>query len=378
MRIITLLLALLLPSIALAAPTVSSVSGNVSGGQQITISGSGFGSSGPNVLLFDDFSTGSVGSVHPTKAIVGNWNSAKCITYADPALSNGKGARCVGSGQLTSGIIFPTTQEVFVSSTVYVPPGYKFPSASAPKTFPDISALKHFWIMYGSDGHSQTSKPDHVFGTWTSASFYRVASNDPGQSTFDQGGGTTGEGMAWAWDIPMRWSYWAKGNGTTVSGSNGMMQGISSTGGHQTKSYKDYKAWFNADHIVYGWDRLNLIGYARSAADFNNGHNWVIDDVYVATGPNAAARVEIGNAATYTSCTNLALITPDSWSSNSITATVRQGRFANNSKVYLYVSDATGNVNSIGYPVTLGTSSTGDGSSPADQGPLAPTNLKIL
>jgi hypothetical protein len=121
------------------------------------------------------------------------------------------------------------------------------------------------------------------------------------------------------------------------------------------------------------------MGYARSGADFNGGHNWVIDDVYIATGPNAAARVEIGNATTYTACTNLALITPDSWSSNLIIATVRQGRFASGSKVYLYVSDASGNVNSTGFPITLGTSSTGGGDSggTVTQVPLAPKNLRI-
>jgi hypothetical protein len=389
MRIITFLLVLLLPSLALAAPTVTSVTGNVSGKQQITITGSGFGSSGPKVVLFDDFSAGSVGSAHPTQAIVGNWNSAQAIIYSDPALSNGRGARCIKSsstegsaGGLTSVVTFPVTQEVFVSSTVYVPSGYKFPSASAPKTFPDQSAMKHFWLLYGSNGYSDSTKPDIVSPAWTSQVFYRVASNDPNLWTFDDQGGSAsqaGEKIAWEWDKPVRWTLWAKGNGTSAAGTDGMFQGVSASWGVRGRSYKDYKPWFNADHTVKGWDRINIMGYARSGADFSQGHNWVIDDVYVATGPNAAARVEIGNASTYTACTNLALFTPDSWSSTSITATVRQGRFANGAKAYVYVADANGNVNSTGFPVTLGTSSTGggDGGSTVTQVPLAPKNLRI-
>ncbi len=376
MKLFVLSIGLLIPSIAFSAPSITSISGNIDNRQQITINGDGFGSNGPNVILFDDFSTGSVGSAHPSKAIVGNWASAKCITYADPALSNGRGAQCVGSGgKLTNTVTFPTTQEVFVSSTAYVPPGYIFPYASSPRTFPDRSAMKHFWLLYGSSGYSDSTAPDMVSPTWTSKKFYRVASNDgDGLSTFDTGGGT-----AWAWDEPVRWTLWAKGNGTTVAGSNGMFQGVSATGGHQSYSYKDYKAWFNSNHAIFGWDRVNIPGYLRSEIDVNLGHRWVIDDMYVAAGPNAAARVEIGNATTYAASTNLALFTPDSWTNNSITATVRKGRFANGSKVYLYVSDANGIVNSTGFPITLGTDSTGSGTDDptAAQMPSAPKNLRI-
>ncbi len=364
----TVLVLSMLPSLALSAPAINSVSGDsIDDGKQITIHGSGFGSSGPNIILFDDFSNSPAGSVHPEKATVGAWNKSQCITYTDKALSHGQGIRCIDSqGQLTSVVAFPVTQEVFISSTVYIPPNYKFPSASSPKTFPDRSALKHFWLLHSASGYKKSTEPDIAIPTYTGAKFYRVASNDGGGlSTFD-----TGKDVGWAWDIPMRWTFWAKGNGTSASGTNGMFQSISKTGGHISKSYENYKAWFNSTHSVKGWDRINIIGYARSGASFNDGHNWVIDDVYVATGPNAAARVEIGNAATYSACTNLALSTPVKWSNTSITTTVRQGRFTNIEDAYLYVVDANGVVNTNGFPLKSGNFSS--------KTLLPPPNLRLI
>ena len=78
------------------------------------------------------------------------------------------------------------------------------------------------------------------------------------------------------------------------------------------------------------------------------------DDVYVATGDGARARVEMGNASTYSASTNLALITPTAWGDTSITATVRQGQFDAEDSAYLYVVHADGTVNATGYPVTIG------------------------
>jgi hypothetical protein len=353
MKFIAFLLTLLVPLSAYSAPAITSVSGTVGDSKQITVTGTGFGTGGPKIVLFDDFSKASTGNVHPYEAIIGKWSSSKNITFSDQKLSNGKGVRCIGEeGRLGSQITFPSTQEVFVSSIAYVPPGYKFPSASTTKTFPDISAMKHFWLMYGNSGYSESSAPDLVSPTWTSSKFYRVASNDADLSKFDMDGD-----VSWVWDKPVRWSLWAKGNGASSSGTDGMFQGVSDSG-HVTRSYKNYKPWFNSSHTVRAWDRINLIGYARSGTSYSSGHNWVIDDVYLASGPNAAARIEIGNKSSYSSCTNLAISTVDSWSSTSIKATVRSGRFPTGTNAYLYVIDGSNVPNSQGYPVTIGSGGT--------------------
>jgi len=72
------------------------------------------------------------------------------------------------------------------------------------------------------------------------------------------------------------------------------------------------------------------------------------DDIYVAAGPNAAARVEIGDAPTYKASRTLAISTPQTWSDDKIVFTLRAGPFTDFSHAYLYVVDANNNV-SKGY-----------------------------
>lgn len=337
-------------SVAHAVPTISGVSGQVGFGEQITISGSNFGA-GPNVILFDDFASGTAGQVHTKQAVVGTWATTKGIIFSDPKLSNGQGMRVVGSpGQLTSVVTFPTTDKVFISFAGYVPDGYKFPSAAEEQKFPTVSALKAAWLMYDSDGYNKSTKPDHVLTAWTGGTFYTVASNDSGgPSQFDMNGD-----VAWQWDTPSRWSFWAKGNGTSRVGSDGFF--MATNGSRRVyRSYKDYKPWFTTTHTVKAWNRVNFVGYVRSATSFADGNNFVLDDIYVATGDSAQARVEIGNAPTYSQCTKLTFVTTgaagDNWSSSSITATIRQGAFSQSelANAYLYVIGADGSVNLQGW-----------------------------
>jgi hypothetical protein len=112
------------------------------------------------------------------------------------------------------------------------------------------------------------------------------------------------------------------------------------------------------------WERLHVNAYGRKTP---NSHP-TFDDVYVATGPNARARVEIGNQPTYNSSTNLAIATINSWNDGQIIFTFRKGSFATGQQAYLFVFDGAGVVNSQGFAFTVG----GDGVSLA-----APTNLHI-
>jgi len=94
------------------------------------------------------------------------------------------------------------------------------------------------------------------------------------------------------------------------------------------------------------WDRFTVPGWYGNG---DNTHNeMTYDDIYVATGPNAAARVEIGDAPTYKNSRNLAISTPQTWGDSQIVFTVRAGPFKDLSHAYLYVVDANNNV-SKGY-----------------------------
>jgi gamma-glutamyltranspeptidase len=92
------------------------------------------------------------------------------------------------------------------------------------------------------------------------------------------------------------------------------------------------------------------------------------DDTYIDT---TRARVEIGNAPTWAQSNVREIQIPSAWSNSSITITINQGAFSNGDTVYLYVVDSNGNVNSNGYPVTIGGISSTNPPSP-------PTGLYVI
>ena len=79
-----------------------------------------------------------------------------------------------------------------------------------------------------------------------------------------------------------------------------------------------------------------------------------VDNVYV---DNTKARVEIGNASTWSSCTKREIQVPAVWSDNEITFNVNQGEFQNGESAFLFVVDENGNA-SDGYPITFNAGTT--------------------
>jgi hypothetical protein len=98
------------------------------------------------------------------------------------------------------------------------------------------------------------------------------------------------------------------------------------------------------------WEHVAFNGYGRLTPGPADAY---LDDFYVAVGPQAQARVEIGDASTYAASTNVTITTPTAWTDGSITTTIRQGAFRAGEPAYLYVFDAAGNVNAEGFPITF-------------------------
>ena len=101
----------------------------------------------------------------------------------------------------------------------------------------------------------------------------------------------------------------------------------------------------------------------------NTGADAYIDDLYI---DRTWSRVEIGNASTYSACTHREIQIPSNWSTDSINFTINQGSFNNGSGAYLYITDANDNTNVNGYPITF-TSGSGDTTAPS-----APQGLGVL
>jgi hypothetical protein len=95
------------------------------------------------------------------------------------------------------------------------------------------------------------------------------------------------------------------------------------------------------------WDRLKFGAWYRAAGDVRR----VMDDLYVAIGPGAAARIEIANAPAIENATEIAISTVTSWSDGEIAATLRLGPLDPSADaLYLFVVDAA-NQRSAGYPL---------------------------
>lgn len=336
-------------SIANAAPTVTGVSGTVTDDQSITISGADFGSTGPNVVLFDDFEGGTNGEdidIGSGSAKYGQWNAVDgggSTYYSNDAKVSGSlsfSSNFSGSQYNWLEALLPAnTTDIFISWWLYLPATDEFPGETAEDlpyySPPDGTNWKQMWIQ-GSD----TGDDDLVVPTRLGASDWVINRNesDPNYTNY-----TTVDFTKGTWKNLMVWIKGGKDSDGELKfydlTSSGLVQRENVTGVTLLKA----TGYF---------ERVRVNGWGRSEPDCITS----FDDVYIATGANAQARVQIGNNSTYSNCTNLATLTPTSWATTSITATINQGSFADGD-AYLFVVDADGVV-SDGELITIGDSST--------------------
>ena len=356
----------------LAEPKIDSITGdNIADGQTVTISGSGFGA-GPTVVVFDDFESGNPkdGEVIPlTSPEIGTWSSYTTDgrpRYSADARSGKHGFRISDStfnpnsgdsrkmGSFTKLLPAPTT-EVYATYAISVPPGTTFPGASTPNTLPArLSSLKGLWLSDGPDGIFGRGLSDIWFPGW--AGYWQVAGNS--------GAILKNIGPVSPWFSFKTWnriSVWLKADpGAPVTHAGTIfVQTTNPDTGHLENNWTDRSPF--AGPTAFGnppssgkWDRFMLPGWWGNGDNTRNQMTY--DDVYVAAGPNAAARVEIGDASTYKRSRILAISTPQAWNDKEVTVTLRAGPFTGFSNAYLFVIDANNNP-SKGYPLGAATPS---------------------
>lgn len=362
---------------AQAAPVISAISGNVNNDNTVTISGSGFGANGPNIVIFDDFEKGVNGSVISTSlnsASVNQWSrdggNPELTIYSNAQAHSG--AKSMQSSYDTSIsepgnrmiLDFSNTTEVFYSYWTMVPMDKNVPGDNATGRNPIGPNWKQAWLA----GPGSWPDSDYISVVVLANSF---TGNDIGGMGYDDMTTYNGRsrypddthsGESWWWST----NDWIKGQWKRFDGyhKGGQTTGIviltelTSSGPVNRISGSNTFTLLNGHY----WSRMSIPGYGRG-----NTTNGMVayDDVYLATGPGARARVEIGNASMYNRSNNLAIATATSWSDTSVQATIRQGSFQSGTQAYLYVIDMNGNANAQGYPITIGQSS---GSMAAPQG----------
>jgi hypothetical protein len=342
-KLFTALLIMATPFYAWAAPNVSSISGTVTHGQTIAISGSNFGAhanfsnggtwKGQTFLNrgFKDFEDGQINSNQFSTDGAQNWSVDPTGNRTNSAY-NGK--KYYGVSRLGALSIYAETghTEWFASFWFKMDPGS---SSGKPMRIwsgtqgNDVTLFAGGGdsLLRGTDGLvTEWGGGNLVFGTWQRIDFYMrdVASNDRGVTTWINGSEA--------------WSH--------VNES-----------GHWPPSYP----YNDGGHT---WDFGDLYDGPSGAYHF--------DDIYVS---HTRARVEIGNASTWASSTHREIQIPKNWSSSSITIAVNVGSFATGTTAYLYVVDSSGNVNTQGYPIVIGGG--GGSAPPPSTAPNPPSGLTI-
>lgn len=339
-----------------AAPTVSEVSGTVANGQTVIISGSGFGS-GPNVLVFDDFEKGMNGSLIKSgtgSAEVGRWDAVEgSPKYSTANKVSGSLAfradQSIYGGQNVQKMLPASTTKVFVSWWLLIPSGNVLPGTGNSAGI----NWKNVWVL-----GSNTVDDDLVIPTFLGNNSYYINGNnalykrwitlDFNIGTWKRvwcylNGGSNNTGQVHYWELTSSGVVQrVNDNNVTVLNSGGL------------------------------FEKININAYGRQTSNCYP----TFDDVYIATGDNARARIEIGNNATYANCTKLTMVTPDSWTSTNITAKVWQGQFTSSDSAFLFVTDSSGSV-SYGYPIRFGSASSGSGGSSDTTSPTVPSGLSV-
>lgn len=356
-----------------AAPEVYGVQGTVSDGSSVAITGTGFGDNGPSIVLFDDFESGLIGQnikIGSGSATVGVWNAVgggnntNIPKYSGTYKVSGSKSFKADHTKATSApddsscaayATFSPTRDVYLSYWMYIPTSSSMPCYNGASC-----NLKVVWLTgAGSVETGDQVVPVILDQSGQPSNYWNIscngcASNPP---EFDTG---------------MRKGQWwrisAYVHGTTSTTSRRAFWTLSPDAGKTlTANLSNISTpVFKSDST---FTNFALSPWARRCNDCAES-NAYYDDVYVATGQYARARVEIGNKSTYNSCTKLSITTPTSWSNTGITTTIRQGSFTSGETAYLYVVNSNGDVNSSGFAVTIGK---GNGSGP----PLPPENLHI-
>lgn len=129
----------------------------------------------------------------------------------------------------------------------------------------------------------------------------------------------------------------------------------------------------------YVWNYIIFQNYALGNGNAESASIFM-DDIYISNG--SQARIELGDANTYSACQHLEIQPSIEWdvavNPNAIKVTLNQGSFNNNEEVYFYIIDSDGHVSdqnletegSQGYPIIFGSGSS-DTTSPSSPSGLS-------
>jgi hypothetical protein len=354
-----ILLFLLIPSIALSTPAITSVNGTVSHGQSITIAGSGFGTKSTAApAIWDDCSGTTI-----TTLWAGGWPETGTAAYRmqyqtpvrDVALPHShitkymtgahgdyeggyNGGYNVMVWTILTGVTYPT--KLYASYYTQVDPFWPTATNGTDNNY------KVFDFSNGDSPYTMNSSTDN---NW--------------YIDFQQSG--TYPNTYINWSGPPSWE--ANDDGGSLDSHYWGTHGLTNPIGRWIKYEFEVKITDQSDGYLKAWDNGTLVinytghtdrytgitksiglgGYARAYGE--NTFRYFADLYFDTT----AQRVMICNGSSWAARGLCEVQIPSAWLTTSAAITVNQGSFGDGSTAYLYVVDADGNANSNGYQVTF-------------------------
>ena len=358
---ISFLLVIFWSASAFAQPDITGFSGSLIDGSSITITGLSFGATGPTIQVYDNFEGGTNGAnikIGAGSATIGEWTSVTYLTPTAPKYSNAhslsgslafRGDATLESWGDGNGSCTAAYKMGFTTSDIFVSYWYYFPTTS---DWPCINGgncnNKLVWVTgSGTSDDDRTIPTNLPSGKSTPNSWFYPACNDcvGGEPPFSPSL-LMSKGKWYRF-----WAYLHGAGNATDHEELWVASPSSEANLTATRRINRTTQIWNTD--FNGFNRVMINGFNRWCNDCAESAP-TFDDVYIAIGSGARARVEIGDAATYATSKNLTIATVTSWGDTSITATIRQGSFSNLNNAYLYVIDANGDVNTNGYLLSDG------------------------
>jgi len=276
---------------------------------------------GPDVHLYDRMERpgADVGDVPSLRATTGKWQ----LDHSDsPDLRadshSGEFAVRIQDQNESSRLQteFAETTEVFLSYCVKIPEGKSMPGTEQPGEFPDASVWKMAWLFH----EDQSDDVDICLPTWTPILSIGGNSLHPEVDVLD-----AKEPDWWQWGEWLRFSFWLE-CGPDPTADDGRIRWQVVSEGEQTQVVADAEVpIMQGGDPPFAWRRLNVPGWAQNKNVSGENVEALYDDIYVATGPNSNARLELSNSLEYGASTRIQLCDVRSWDSNRVSAVLEKG-----------------------------------------------------
>ncbi len=303
---------------------------------------------GPTNVRFEDFSGGTLGqTIEPADTIFdanSQYYKAKYVSDSRSGSLAMLGVDTATTLPAINTVTLTSAREVFLSYAMKIPAGKYFPGLSGGSSGTDTdyssnSSWKVAWLQDGDGATNDICVPTHVGnGSWY------VGGNGLNNKlvTADMGGNKP------TWFGVNNWTrigaFLKAGDVPQTDIGKVYFQAVTS-GQTLFETSKDVVVFEGGGATApYHWTKLNISGWHAPNEGGSDGSGadveYLFDDIYVAWGANAAARVELGNNVVYANCSDLQTqyVTPANWATGQLDFNINYGPFNPSEDLWYHIT----------------------------------------